>query len=148
MDSTAPYTLIEFGATPVSSKPTYLPAIWIDGQIQIDQEAFEGSEVEASHLAADRAWKLGASYPSEGRGPAKVKARTARSGWEILQATCSDRGGLHVQGINHETTDPLFVSFSWEINQFGIDDPRYDFSNCCFKIGAKERLEALRRMKK
>jgi ABC-type proline/glycine betaine transport system ATPase subunit len=61
-----------------------------------------------------------------------------------MAAQPSQRGGLHVQGINHEATNELDRRFSWEINQYGLRDSRYDFSGCAFAPGARDRLGLLR----
>lgn len=69
-----------------------------------------------------------------------------RSGWEVLEASVSERtSGLHVRGINHETTDPLWKTFSWEINEHGLRDDRFDFSHTKFGPGAEARLELLKK---
>lgn len=70
-----------------------------------------------------------------------------KSGWEVLKAIPSSRnGGLHVRGINHETQDPLWREFAWEIGPESIKDLRYDFSGCEFAPGAIERLALIRRL--
>lgn len=67
-----------------------------------------------------------------------------KSGWEVLQASCSERnGGLYVSGINHEVADPRDREFHWHINVHGINDSRFDFSGCVFAEGAQARLERM-----
>jgi len=60
-----------------------------------------------------------------------------KSGWQVLKASVSARnGGLYVEGINHESTDPLFRTFCWHIGKDSLKDTRFDFSSCQFASGA------------
>jgi hypothetical protein len=62
-----------------------------------------------------------------------------KTGWEVTKASVSQRnGGLYVQGINHETTDPLFKTFGWHIQYESLKDGRFDFSGCMFEGNAQE----------
>ena len=68
-----------------------------------------------------------------------------KTGWEVQSASVSSRnGGLLVTGINHETTDPLFRTFSWHIQYESLKgDHRFDFSGCRFEGNAPAVLESL-----
>lgn len=65
--------------------------------------------------------------------------------WKVTKAEVSTRGLLRVEGVNLETTDPLYRSFIWETNKYGVRDGRYDFSDCVFAPGARELLERMMR---
>ena len=60
--------------------------------------------------------------------------------WEVLECTKREhsRFGLHVTLVNHFDGDRKCY---WTINEHGILNPEYDWSNCRFGDGAKERFE-------
>jgi len=67
---------------------------------------------------------------------------SSKTGWEVKQAAKSYRNqGLHLLGINHDHSDPLFHEFRWHVE--GVANPRYDFSGCVFKEGAREVYDRL-----
>jgi len=43
--------------------------------------------------------------------------------WEITAIEAGTRSRFHVEGVNHCTTDRLFVQFSWGVDS--VSDPRY-----------------------
>lgn len=60
-----------------------------------------------------------------------------KTGWQVLRASVSERNcGLYVEGINHETTDPMFRTFFWHVGKDSLKDTRFDFSGCEFAPGA------------
>jgi hypothetical protein len=70
-----------------------------------------------------------------------------KTGWEVKRASVSSfNGGLLVEGINHDASDPLFHQFSWHIREYSVTDKRYDFAGCEFVGSARDvytRLLAL-----
>lgn len=56
---------------------------------------------------------------------------TRNTGWEIKSIERSERNGrFYIQGVNHETTDPLFRTFSWHVQSIR-DDSRYWLAADC-----------------
>ena len=49
---------------------------------------------------------------------------TTKTGWEIQSIAAGTRSRFYVQGVNHETTDPLFRTFSWHVDSVS-NDGRY-----------------------
>lgn len=73
-----------------------------------------------------------------------VKLYSQYKGWKVLRAEVSERnGGLHVSGINYESTDLLFRTFSWNIGAESLLDARYDFTNTVWGEAAFQRYRQL-----
>lgn len=69
---------------------------------------------------------------------------TQKSGWEVREASCSDRnGGLYIHGINHDAVESVDREFHWHVGAKSIDNPRYDFSGCKFAEGAEARYRRM-----
>ena len=43
--------------------------------------------------------------------------------WEIKRIELGTRSNFHIEGANHCTTDPLYITFCWSVDS--VADPRY-----------------------
>jgi hypothetical protein len=62
-----------------------------------------------------------------------------KSGWEIKVVSRSQLNGrFYIEGLNHESTDPLFAKFSWHVRTL-FDDSRYFFAYNVVITGEMQR---------
>lgn len=66
-----------------------------------------------------------------------------KQGWEVHSARVAKSGGLHIEGVNHDTTDERDRRFSWTIGYWSVADQRFDFSVCAFHEGAQAVYQRL-----